>query len=81
MKKDKGRFDFLEHTKSAMGDLGFWTDTGKGMLVRSLELNHVDDVIREWTIVDVIVTEHKVLLKWQRRIKPLTDQELKDQYR
>ena len=77
----KSKMDFLEHTKGGMTDLGFWTESGKGMLVRSLERNHVDDVLREWQIVDVVVTEHKVLLKWQKRIQPLTDKEIKDQYR
>lgn len=59
----------------------FWTESGKGMLVRSLERNHVDYVLREWQIVDVFVTKYKVLLKWQKRMRPLTDQELKEQYR
>ena len=75
------KMDFLEHTKGGMSVLGFWTEGGKGMLVRSLERNHVDDVLREWQIADVVVTEHKVLLKWQKRSQPLTDKELKEQYR
>ena len=45
----------------------------EGLLIKT-------EIIREWTIVDLVFNGDKALVKWEKRYQPLTDEELKDNY-
>ena len=71
---------FLDIHKNSMEVLGFWTETYKKILIKTAESMYVAEIIREWCISDIVFNGDKVLLKWNKRYRLLTDEELKDQY-
>ncbi len=73
--------DFLEHTKSGMEVLGFWTETYKSVLILQVERSYRRDVVRDWCVSDIVINGDKVLLRWDRRIFPLTEEELDKKYK
>jgi len=81
MSDKKKSIDFLQITKDAMEHTGFWVDRPRSSVIRAIEMGFVDDVLRSWMITDVVMNQGRVLLKWEKRVIPLTDQEIKAQYR
>jgi hypothetical protein len=72
--------DFLSVHQQAMGVLGFWTEEYRESILKVIELRYSTDVIREWTIIDFVTNGDKVLVKWAKRLFPLTDDDLKEKY-
>jgi len=70
---------FLDIHKETM-DLGFWDEQYKSEILRSIENAYKTEVIREWGVSDVIIKDDKSLVKWFKRHRPLTDEELADKY-
>ncbi len=71
--------NFLEIHKNSM-ERGFWTEMHPDSIYRAIESQYVTEVIREWFIVEIANSEKKVLVKWAKRYRPLTDEELKEKY-
>lgn len=71
---------FLEIQKGTMEALGFWTEIYRTTLIKQTELMYKTEVIREWTITDILLNGDKVLLKWNKRTFALSEEELKKQY-
>ena len=71
---------FLEIQKSTMEVLGFWTENYRSTLIKQTELIFKTEVIKEWTITDIVMNGDKVLLKWNKRMFALSKEELKEQY-
>lgn len=67
-----------EHIKSL--EFGFWYEFSKGSIIYKLEQAYKDEVIRDWYISDIAVNERRVLLRWDKRPFPLTDEEIKSKY-
>ena len=77
----KEQIDFLEHHKKGLEHLGFWQEGYKATLLKSAEQNYKTEILRDYTITDIILTDDKkFLMKWVKRFQPLTDKELKEQY-
>jgi hypothetical protein len=72
--------DFLKLHKEGMDITGFWDETYKSSFIRAYEKLHHADIIKEWTIVDFTLNGHKVLVKWYKRHRPLTNEELQEKY-
>lgn len=73
--------DFLELHKKHLEHIGFWEEGYKATLLKSAEQNYKTEIIRDYEIVDIIFKEDKkFLMKWVKRFKPLTKEELKEQY-
>lgn len=72
--------DFLESVQEGMGVLGFWNEASKSMLIASMERVYLPHIIREWCITDLVINGDRALLKWQKRLMPLTNEEMKDRY-
>lgn len=70
---------FLDINKNSM-EFGFWAEGYKSVLIQIIERVYVTEVIRDWYISDVVINEKKYLIKWEKRIRPLTDEELKNKY-
>lgn len=73
-------FNFLEIHKNSMENLGFWEETYKKSAIQMLENGYKTEVIREWEISDLVTNGDKILIKWTKRYRPLTDEQLKEKY-
>ena len=69
--------EFLELNKKGMETTGFWTEELRRTVIEMMEKSYKTDIIREWAIVDLVIDGDKALVKWKKRIEPLTDEELK----
>lgn len=70
----------LEHHKNSLEILGFWDETSKNTLITSLLNIYNTETIKEYFIDDLIIKDEKVLVKWMKRFKPLTKEELKEKW-
>lgn len=75
------QINFLEFHKERLEHVGFWQEGYKQTLLKSAEQNYKTEILREYTIVDIIFKDDKnFLMKWVKRFQTLTDEELKEQY-
>jgi hypothetical protein len=79
MAEEKSEISFLDHVKSTM-DYGFWSDENKTLVMFAIERLYKRDVVREWGITDIVMKDDKVIVRWSKRIKPLTEEELANKY-
>lgn len=71
---------FLElHTKSFEYD-GFWVNTYRETVLYNIETRYTNDVLKEWTITDILPNKNDFLIKWSKRYIPLTDEEVEEKY-
>ncbi len=81
MNRVSKEIDFLELHKDGLQHLGFWQEGYKETLLKSAEQNYRTEIIRDYTITDIIFKDNnKFLMKWVKRFKSLTKEELKEQY-
>jgi hypothetical protein len=71
--------NFLESNKSIM-ELGFWSEEYLSMLKLGIEIQYKTEVIREWYVADIVINGDKVLVKWKKRLHPLSDEQLNEKY-
>jgi hypothetical protein len=71
---------FLDMHKDSMETLGFWSEQYKSVIIKHIENMYKQEVIREWCISDVVFNGEKILLKWNKRYIPLTNENLKERY-
>lgn len=74
------KLDFLEINQKNMDLLGFWSESYKSTIILSVESAYKNSVIRDWFISNIVIDGDKVLIKWQRRTFPLTDEQIKEKY-
>ncbi len=79
MAQDNQKKSFLQLHQQRM-EHDFWAEMHSSLLYLAIESLHTNDVIKEWSVCDVVKTEHKILVKWCKRFRPLTDEELKEKY-
>jgi hypothetical protein len=72
--------NFLDLHKQGMETLGFWDESYKKVVIGIIENGYKTEVIKEWGISDLVVNGDKILLKWVKRYRPLTEEELKEKY-
>lgn len=72
--------DFLEVHKEGLEPLGFWQAEYKESIQKCIENRYKTDVIKNYSVVDIVMNGDKVLVKWIKRWKPLTDEELLEDY-
>lgn len=70
---------FLKIQQDSM-QFRFWSEEYKNSILKTIEGRFKTEILREWGISDFIPNGDKILLKWYKRHRPLTDEELKDQY-
>lgn len=72
-----GEMDFLDLHKEEIEVRGFWSELTKNMLISMIESSFKKEIIREHGIVDIaLVGTDQVLINWQKRFFPLSDEEL-----
>lgn len=69
---------FLELKQSGMETLGFWDENYKTVLLMMVERGYKRHIVKEFAITDVVIHGDKVLLKWEKRLFPLSDDQLKE---
>lgn len=72
--------DFVNLHAEGMRKLGFWTEEFRSTVLRAIESRYKPEIIRAYTITDFVANGDKVLVKWNPRLNPLTDDELKANY-
>ena len=78
--KDIENIDFIEMHTKGIKTLGFWEEEYKTVVIRMMETRYKTEIIKYWTIVDLVFNGDKALVKWKKRFQPLTDEEIKDNY-
>jgi hypothetical protein len=63
-----------------MEHLGFWDEAYKTSIINMIENGYKTEVIKDWCISDLVVNGDKILLKWSKRYRPLTEEEIKEKY-
>jgi hypothetical protein len=57
-----------------------WREEFKSTIKLSIELTYKTEILRHYTVSDIIERGDKFLIKWVERWVPLTDEELKEKY-
>jgi hypothetical protein len=70
----------LQVHKKTAETLGFWDEVYFSTLLRAMERQYLPEIIAQYYIADLIVHGNKVLIKWEKRLRTLTNEELKDIY-
>lgn len=74
--------NFLELHKDSLNFDGFWSEISRSLVINTIESYYKREITREWYIADLARTENNkdFLAKWQKRYRPLTDDELISKY-
>jgi hypothetical protein len=70
--------DFLKLNQDSMSAIGFWSEEYRQTILNDIMRKYKKEIIKEWVATDFVPNGDKVLVKWQKRIIPLSDEELKD---
>jgi len=60
---------------------GFWDETYKSSVIEAVEATYSDVVLTYWGISELVMSGDKVLIKWYKRHRQLTPEELNKKYR
>ena len=71
--------EFLEQHKKGMETTGFWIEEHRS-IPAVLEMQYKTEIIKEYYIADFVDKGGKILVKWQKRLQPLNDVQMKDKY-
>lgn len=55
-----------------MSMLEFWYDINKTSAMMAIESMFIADIRNEYTITDMFLSEGKVVLKWSKRMPPIS---------
>ncbi len=72
--------DLLEIHKQNIEVAAFWMEQFPATIMHQILQNYTTEVIRNYNIIDMEIVKNKVLLKWVKRLHPLTNKELKEKY-
>ncbi len=72
--------DILLQNHIAKSQIEFWDERDKQSLIQSFMATYRKEVVMTWLIVDIVINGDKILLKWKKRIIPLTEQDYKDKF-
>ncbi len=72
--------DFLKIHQDGMEILGFWSELFSATVKKSIEKSYNTEVIREWCVESIVPYSNKFLIKWGKRVRPLTNEELEEDY-
>lgn len=70
---------FLEVHKASLVH-SFWEENYKQVILTQIERMYITEIIKYWCVVDLVMNEDKVLIKWQKRFTPLTENEISEKY-
>ncbi len=59
---------------------GFWTEEYKSIMIKYIESTYKHEIIRDLFISDIVINGDKMLIKWQSRFQPLSDEQMEKEY-
>lgn len=62
--------DFLEVHRQMPNQTEFWAEEFRNSVIAHLESWYKPEIIKQWSISDIIINADKVLIKWHKRIIP-----------
>ena len=65
------KLDFLKLAQDNMTN-EFWNENYKKIIIGMIENGYKKEVTDHWGISDIVINGDKVLLKWYKRINPIT---------
>ncbi len=71
---------FLKAHQKTSNATEFWSEGYRSIFIISLERGYNPEIIQHWGISDFAINGDKVLLKWYKRLEPLSKEELKEKY-
>lgn len=71
---------FFQMHQGRMEEAGFWDEKTPNFIYRSIENRYKTEIIRNWCVFDFTMNGDKVLFKWKKRSKLLSDEELNKRY-
>lgn len=74
------KIDFEEVLISGAKAYGFWDESYRQSIFKMIMINYKREIIKEWVLVDLVDNGEKILLKWVKRVIPMSDDELKEMY-
>jgi len=72
--------DFFKLHKENMEHNGFWTEEYNNLIISFIENGYKKEILKDYYISDVIKKEDKFLIKWKKRNKSLSKEELENKY-
>lgn len=73
--------DLFDTLKDIANTTGMWQEVSDTILKTSLELVHRKDIIQKYYIEDIMIRRNeKVLVKWSKRLQPLSEEEYNKKY-
>ena len=70
---------FAERQKESI-EREFWDENYRSTIIGQLESTYKTEIIREYGICEIVNHGDKILLKWYKRLSPLSDKELQSNY-
>ena len=72
--------DILQKNHIELLKYGFWTEEPKSILYFSIERTYKKEIVKIWSIIDVLIYSKIILIKWQKRDTPLSEKQYKEKY-
>ncbi len=77
----KEEFDFLKvHVEVVTASETFWNEQYLSVIMKQIEKIHKTKIIRDYSLNDIVMNGDKVLLKWGKRFRPLSVEELAEDW-
>lgn len=72
--------DFLTESSMRLMEREIYRDVYTSQVYSALMRTFKTEIIRYWEVTDVIFNGVKTIIKWEKRLEPLTDAELFEKY-
>ena len=59
---------------------GAWREISRSAVVKIISRSYSNLVLREWYISELVDNGKKFIIKWERRVIPLTDKQVYEEY-
>lgn len=59
----------------------WWAESYLSSAILQIEKLYKDEILQEWTIVDLVIKDEKLLIKWSPRLTKLSPIEVQEKYR
>jgi len=70
--------DFVDIYKEGIEYLGFWTEESYQFVKKCIEMQYKKEIIENYFVEKIELVRDGVLIKWKKRINPLSKTELSE---
>lgn len=72
--------EFIDNLKNRQNHFGVWEEGYVSTIKHAMESRYNSLILKDMYIADIIINGDKILIKWNKRFQPLTDEELNEKY-